>query len=169
MKFKNSNICFSIIKKVRDNILIIKGLGKVKAWKILEFFSRVSSLALNLIYNKIISYFNNINLICQISFWIIFSVINIIFVLQYFLCLTGIFGKIQDFLNDYIIWNFLNFFGIIIIIICIILLCIYLFIFFKEKYYFYNLQILYLYFFKNIYIKYFNNISNVKDKYNFFL
>jgi hypothetical protein len=45
--------------------------------------------------------------------------------------------------------------------------------FFKEKYYFYNLQILYLYFFKKIYekyfiLRYFNNISNAKDKYNFF-
>jgi len=122
---------------------------------------------------KITGYYNNIDLIGQISFWVIFSGVNITFMPQHFLGLAGMPRRIPDFPDGYITWNSLSSFGSTITTVGLIWLCIYLFMFFKEKYYFYNLQILYLYFFKKIYekyfiLRYFNNISNAKDKYNFF-
>jgi proton translocating ATP synthase F1 alpha subunit len=53
MEFKNSNIYFGVVKKVRDGIAIIKGLEKVKAGEVLEFSSGAKGLALNLAYNEI--------------------------------------------------------------------------------------------------------------------
>jgi len=93
---------------------------------------------------KITGYYNNVDLISQISFWNIFVGVNTTFMPQHFLGLAGMPRRIPDFPDAYITWNSLSSFGSTITTVGLLWLCFFLFMYFKEKYYFFNLQVLYL-------------------------
>ena len=101
---------------------------------------------------KITGYYNNIDLIGQITFWVIFIGVNTTFMPQHFLGLAGMPRRIPDFPDAYIKWNTFSSFGSTITTIGLIWLIFYLYGFLKEKYYFIFIYNIYFYFYFNIYL-----------------
>ena len=97
---------------------------------------------------KITGYYNNIDLIGQITFWVIFIGVNLTFMPQHFLGLAGMPRRIPDFPDAYLKWNEISSLGSTITTIGLLWFFVYLYMFLTEKYY---SVILY-----NIYISSFN-------------
>jgi cytochrome c oxidase subunit 1 len=97
---------------------------------------------------KITGYYNNIDVIGQITFWVIFLGVNLTFMPQHFLGLAGMPRRIPDFPDAYLKWNEISSLGSTITTIGLLWFFVYLYMFLTEKYY---SVILY-----NIYISTFN-------------
>ena len=99
---------------------------------------------------KITGYYNNVDVISQISFWLIFIGVNTTFFPQHFLGLAGMPRRIPDFPDAYSGWNFISSFGSTITTVGLIWFIFFLYLYFKEYSYIYFLNILYLNIFHEI-------------------
>jgi cytochrome c oxidase subunit 1 len=97
---------------------------------------------------KITGYYNNIDLIGQITFWVIFIGVNVTFLPQHFLGLAGMPRRIPDFPDAYAAWNSISSFGSTITTVGLIWTL-------KEYNYIPFLWKTYHFFYKNFYIKLF--------------
>lgn len=100
---------------------------------------------------KITGYYNNVDLIGRITFWVIFAGVNITFMPQHFLGLSGMPRRIPDFPDAYLKWNALSSLGSTVTTVGLMWLVFFLYMFLKEKYCFSLAYKLYYLYFKNIY------------------
>jgi heme/copper-type cytochrome/quinol oxidase subunit 1 len=131
---------------------------------------------------KMTGYYNNIDILGNITFWVIFTGVNTTFMPQHFLGLAGMPRRIPDYPIIYSTWNQLSSLGSSITLIGILWLVYYLFSFFSEKYCIVWFNNLYIYYYSTFltYIlnNYYNKIGgkffiyffwNIRDKKNLFL
>jgi cytochrome c oxidase subunit 1 len=104
---------------------------------------------------KITGYYNNIDLIGQITFWVIFIGVNVTFLPQHFLGLAGMPRRIPDFPDAYAAWNSISSFGSTITTVGLIWFSLFLYWTLKEYNYIPFLWKTYHFFYKNFYIKLF--------------
>lgn len=93
---------------------------------------------------KITGYYNNIDVVSQISFWVIFIGVNTTFMPQHFLGLSGMPRRIPDFPDGYIAWNYISSFGSTITTVGLFWFFLFLYFYFKEKNFIFFLQIFYI-------------------------
>ena len=126
---------------------------------------------------KITGYYNNIDLIGRITFWVIFIGVNLTFMPQHFLGLAGMPRRIPDFPDAYLKWNSISSFGSTITTIGLIWLIFFLYMFFKERFSFKLAYIFYYLYFVNIYCVYIIPLliklgilrgKNIKDFFNLY-
>ena len=83
---------------------------------------------------KITGYYNNVDLVGQLSFWLIFLGVNITFMPQHFLGLSGMPRRIPDFPDAYYGWNAVSSFGSSITTIGLIWFLFFFYLVLNEKY-----------------------------------
>ena len=83
---------------------------------------------------KITGYYNNIDLVGQLSFWLIFLGVNITFMPQHFLGLSGMPRRIPDFPDAYYGWNAVSSFGSSVTTIGLIWFLFFFYLVLNEKY-----------------------------------
>lgn len=99
---------------------------------------------------KITGYYNNVDLVGQLSFWLIFLGVNITFMPQHFLGLSGMPRRIPDFPDSYYGWNAVSSFGSSVTTIGLIWFLFFFYLVLNEKY---NVKVLWnsyilIYYFK---------------------
>ena len=102
---------------------------------------------------KITGYYNNVDMISQISFWLIFIGVNTTFLPQHFLGLAGMPRRIPDFPDAYSGWNYISSLGSTITTIGLLWLIIFLYLYFKEHYYVHAFNLLYLKIFHEVILR----------------
>ena len=102
---------------------------------------------------KITGYYNNIDIIGQITFWVIFLGVNITFLPQHFLGLAGMPRRIPDFPDAYATWNAVSSFGSTVTTVGLIWFSLFLYWTFREKYYIPFIWKLYNFCFTQFYVK----------------
>ena len=83
---------------------------------------------------KITGYYNNVDLVGQLSFWLIFLGVNITFMPQHFLGLSGMPRRIPDFPDAYYGWNAVSSFGSSVTTIGLIWFLFFFYLVLNEKY-----------------------------------
>ena len=79
-------------------------------------------------------YYNNVDLVGQISFWLIFLGVNITFMPQHFLGLSGMPRRIPDFPDAYEGWNIVSSFGSSITTVGLLWFVFFFYLVLNEKY-----------------------------------
>lgn len=102
---------------------------------------------------KITGYYNNIDIIGQITFWVIFLGVNITFLPQHFLGLAGMPRRIPDFPDAYATWNAISSFGSTVTTVGLIWFSLFLYWTFREKHYIPFIWKLYNFIFTEFYVK----------------
>jgi heme/copper-type cytochrome/quinol oxidase subunit 1 len=98
---------------------------------------------------KITGYYNNVDLVGQLSFWLIFLGVNITFMPQHFLGLAGMPRRIPDFPDAYAGWNAVSSFGSSVTTIGLLWFLFFFYLVLNEKYnvkFLWNTYILIYYF-----------------------
>lgn len=103
---------------------------------------------------KITGYYNNIDLIGQVTFWVIFIGVNVTFLPQHFLGLAGMPRRIPDFPDAYASWNEISSFGSTITTVGLVWFVFFLYWTFREMYYVPSLWKFYNWCFTNIYVRF---------------
>jgi hypothetical protein len=109
---------------------------------------------------KMTGYYNNIDILGNITFWVIFIGVNTTFMPQHFLGLAGMPRRIPDFPVSYTVWNQLSSLGSSITFIGILWLVFYLYSFFSEEYYIIILNVFYLIYYNNFIKLIYNDLYN---------
>jgi len=102
---------------------------------------------------KITGFYNNIDSIGQITFWVIFLGVNITFLPQHFLGLSGMPRRIPDFPDAYASWNAISSFGSTVTTVGLIWFSFFLYWTFKEQYYVPSIWKINLYLYTELYLK----------------
>lgn len=104
---------------------------------------------------KITGYYNNIDIVGQITFWVIFLGVNITFLPQHFLGLAGMPRRIPDFPDAYSTWNSVSSFGSTVTTVGLIWFSLFLYWTFREKYYIPFIWKFYNFVFTEVYVKHY--------------
>lgn len=102
---------------------------------------------------KITGYYNNVDVVSQISFWLIFIGVNTTFLPQHFLGLAGMPRRIPDFPDAYAGWNYISSLGSTITTVGLMWLVFFLYLYFKEYNYVHAFNLLYLKIFHEIILR----------------
>ena len=115
---------------------------------------------------KITGYYNNVDLIGQITFYLIFLGVNCTFFPQHFLGISGMPRRIPDFPDAYGFWNYYSSFGSTITTVGLIWFFYFLFLVFTESNYSLFIWKFYLNLFKYIHLNiyFFSNYFSSESK-----